>query len=168
MFYALVHYPAVDKVSINQLRKKYDPQVDVIEPHITIVFPVPESVGEQHLVLHIENVLLEWKPFTIHLKGLQQSWDNHLFLLIQEGKADVIRLHDELYTGVLAEYYRDDLPFAPHITLGSFAEGGHPWLQALEEAERAGLDYQSVVDRLHLVKVNRGRSQIIWSKEFLL
>ena len=90
MFYALVHNPAVDAVSIKQLRKKYDPQVELIEPHITIVFPVPESIGEQSLISHIQNVLLAWRPFNIHQNGLQLSWDNYLFLLVQEGKSDVI------------------------------------------------------------------------------
>ncbi len=168
MFYAFVHYPAVDTICINQLRRKYDPQVDLIDPHITIVFPVPESVGEQSLVLHIQKTLREWKPFTIHLQGVQPSWDHYLFLLIQEGNADVIRLHDELYTTLLAGYDRDDLPFVPHVTLGSFTEGRQRCLQALEQAEQMELDYQSVVDRLHLVKINNDRSQIIWSKEFLL
>ena len=168
MFYALVHYPAIDTDVIHQLRKKYDPQVDLIEPHLTIVFPLPESVGEQKLVSHLEQALLAWKPFTIRLKGLQRSWDNCLFLLIEEGKLDVIRLHDELYTGVLAAYYRDDLPFVPHLTLGSFAEDERRCLQALEEVERLGLDYRSVVKRLDLVKINRDRTQITWSKEFKL
>jgi hypothetical protein len=44
MLYALVHYPTVDVGSINQLRKKYDPQIDLIEPHLTLVFPVPASI----------------------------------------------------------------------------------------------------------------------------
>jgi 2'-5' RNA ligase len=168
MLYALIHYPAVDIVSINQLRRKYDPQVDLIEPHITIVFPVPGSVGEPRLVSHMEQVLRAWKPFPIHLQGLQQSWDNYLFLLIQEGKTDVIRLHDELYTGILAAYRREVVPFVPHVTLGAFPEDEDRCLQALEEAEGLKLDYQSIVDRLHLVKIHSNRSQIIRSQEFLL
>jgi 2'-5' RNA ligase len=168
MFYALVHYPEANTVSINQLRRGYDPQIDLIDPHITLVFPVHEAIGELLLVSHIEKILRGWKPFPIHLQGLQRSWDNYLFLLIQEGKMEVIRLHDELYTGILAKHLRDALPFVPHMTLGSFAEDEDRYLQALEEAERMQLDYQSIVDRLHLLKVNRNRSQIVWSKEFLL
>jgi 2'-5' RNA ligase len=101
-----------------------------------------------------------------------QSWssitsDNSLFLLVQEGNSEIIRLHDELYTGVLAEFHRDDLPFVPHITLGSFGEEEH-CRHALHEAEQLGFEYMSLLDRVHLVKVNAERSQIIWSKEFLL
>ena len=79
-----------------------------------------------------------------------------------------MRLHDELYTGVLAEYLRDELPFVPHVTLGSFGEDAGRCWQALAEAEQWELDYLSIVDRLDLVKINRERTQITWSREFKL
>jgi 2'-5' RNA ligase len=110
----------------------------------------------------------EWKPFAIRLDGVQQSRDHYIFLLVQEGKADLIRMHGELYTGVLEAYHQEDLLFVPHITLGSFTESGRRCLQAFEEAERLGLDYQTVVDRLHLVKINSDQSRIVWTREFLL
>jgi 2'-5' RNA ligase len=166
-FFALVYYPAVDAVSIQQLRKKYDPQVQLIQPDITIVFPVPESIGEQHLIAHIQDVLLAWRPFTIRLKGLRLSWDNYLFLLVHEGKSNLIRLHAQMYVGLLAEYHHDEVSFVPHVTLGFFSEDDRRQA-ALAEAERLNLDYRSILDRLFLVKVNSDRTQVILSKEFLL
>jgi 2'-5' RNA ligase len=168
MIYSLVHYPNVDTTRINQLRKKYDPQVSLIEPHITIVFPVPESAGEQPLVSHIEGVLHGWKPFSIRLKGLLQSRDNCLFLLLAEGSPDIVRLHAELYTELLAPCLREDIPFIPHVTLGAFGENAVLCERALSETEGLKLDYVSDLDRLCLVKVNDDRSQIVWSKQFLL
>lgn len=168
MVFALVHYPAIDAVRIERLRKKYDPQVQLIAPHITIVFPVPDSIGEQHLVSHIQSVLPGCQPFTIRLKGLQLSSDNYLFLLVDEGKADLIRLHAEMYTGLLAKYRQDAVPYVPHVTLGSGFEDGARRQDALEEAERLNLDQRTVVDRLHLVKVNDERTEITWSTEFFL
>lgn len=88
MIYALVHYPAVDPGRINQLRSKYDPQFHLIAPHITIMFPMPDSIGECGLVSHIESVLRHWESFTICLKGFQQSWDEYLFLLLNSGEND--------------------------------------------------------------------------------
>src|SRR5438477_6506299 len=82
MVYALVHYPAVDTQHLNELRRKYDPQVDLIAPHITLVFPVPTSIGEASLGSHIEHVLRGWQQFPIRLQGLERSWDNYLFLLL--------------------------------------------------------------------------------------
>jgi 2'-5' RNA ligase len=167
MVYALVHYPAVHTHHIDELRRKYDPQADLIPPHITLMFPVQHSIGESSLVSHLEHVLSGSRQFPIRMQGLEQSADHYLFLLLQEGRAEVIHLHDRLYTGMLAPYLRTDLPYVPHVTLGSF-DDAELCSQALREAERAPLHYQCLVDRLHLVKINEDRSRIIWSKEFLL
>jgi 2'-5' RNA ligase len=168
MIYALVHYPSVESPRINQVREKYDPQVDLIAPHITLMFPVPESVGEDILVRHLERVLCNWQPFLIHLQGVQISLDDHLFLMLQEGNANVIRLHDEIYTGILVEYRREDIPFIPHVTLGVFEENSSNHERVLEEAKQLGIDQSCMLDKLHLVKVNDDRSRIVWNKEFSL
>jgi 2'-5' RNA ligase len=167
MLYALVHYPAVELGLINRLRSKYDPQFRLIAPHVTIMFPTPDSIGERSLVSHIESVLHRWESFPIRLKGLQRSWDEYLFLLLNKGKEDVIRLHDEIYTGLLSEYRDEAPPFIPHVTLGVFTGKNEEYAQALKEAERSNLDYECMLDRLHLIKVNDERSQIVWSKELL-
>src|SRR5215216_6150529 len=111
MIYALVHYPNVDTRRITQLRKKYDPQVDLIGPHITLMFPVPAAIGEANLVAHLGRVLRGRRPFPIHLQGCQRSWDDYLFLMVQEGSAEIIGLHSEIHTGVLAGYRKEDRPF---------------------------------------------------------
>jgi 2'-5' RNA ligase len=167
MVFALVHYPAVDTHLIDALRRKYDPQAGLIAPHITLMFPVPSSIGESTLVSHLELLLRDCLPFPIHLAGLEQSADYYLFLVLQQGSAEVIHLHDRIYTGILAPYLRTDLPYVPHVTLGSFGDA-EPCSQALGEAGHLPLHYQSVVDRFHLVKINDNRSRIVWSKEFLL
>lgn len=181
--YALVHYPNIDTRLINEFRGKYDPHFDLIEPHVTLVFLVPESIGEANLVGHIEEVLRQWQPFSIHLQGLQKAWDPWLFLILAEGNDSVIRLHRELYTGPLASYRREDLEFVPHLGLGLFAQrdAGYDirdpqevpldvekYSQALSEAQQLGLDFRCIVDRLHLVKLSADISRIVWSKEFPL
>lgn len=57
MIYALVHYPNIDAQRVNQLRMKYDPQFELIGPHITLMFPVPDSIDEDGLVSHLESIL---------------------------------------------------------------------------------------------------------------
>jgi len=167
MLYALVHYPAVDLRLIDGLRSKYDPQFHLIAPHITIMFPALDSIGERSLVAHIESVLHHWESFPIRLKGLQKSWDEYLFLLLNKGDEDVIRLHNEIYTGLLSEYRDEARPFIPHLTLGVFRGKNEEYSQALKEAEQLKLDYECMLDRLHLIKINDDRSQIVRSKEFL-
>ena len=168
MVYALVHYPNVDTRRISLFRKKYDPQAGLIEPHITLMFPVPELVGEDNLVHHLQNVLSNRRPFPIHLQGLQKSWDDYLFLMVQEGCGDIIDLHGRIYTGLLADYRKEDTPFVPHLTLGVFAKNADEYAEALEEAKRLDLDYRCVLDKVHLVKVNDDRTRIVWSREFSL
>jgi 2'-5' RNA ligase len=89
MYYGLVHFPKIDIKHIDLLRKKYDPTVDLIQPHITIMFPVPDEVGEAALVQHIERVLKPWKPIPIRTRGFHKSWDHWLFLTLEEGNPDV-------------------------------------------------------------------------------
>jgi 2'-5' RNA ligase len=168
MSYALVHFPTVDATQIDELRRKHDPQVDLIAPHITIMFPVPDSLGKPRLVSHIVNVLRGCKQFSVSLQGLEQSWDNCLFLVLQEGRAEVIRLHDYLYTGMLAPFLRRDIPYVPHVTLGAFADDTKRCSDALRDSTRLRLKYQCVVDRLHLVRIDNDWSCITREREFLL
>jgi 2'-5' RNA ligase len=168
LIFAVVHYPNLDIQRINQFRRRYDPQVDLIEPHITLMFPVPESIGETNLVNHLETILRGRQAFPIHLQGLQRSGDNYLFLMIQEGKADIIGLHDEIYTCVLANYRKEELPYLPHLTLGVFANDAGEYTEALAAAQRLDFDYRSVLDKLHLLRINDDLTRIVWSKEFSL
>jgi hypothetical protein len=60
MSYALVHYPEINTKRIDLLRRRFDPQADLIAPHITLIFPLPETVGEPALGAHIAGVLRKW------------------------------------------------------------------------------------------------------------
>jgi 2'-5' RNA ligase len=168
MLYAVVHYPDIDTHRINRFRKKYDPQFHLIGPHITLVFPFPAFISETDLTHHVESVLKNSAPFPIRLQGLQKSRDDYLFLLIREGNTGIKNLHTELYTGILAAYKREDLPYFPHLTLGSFSGVAVTDLDALEEAEQMEMDFHCRLDRLHIVKIDSEKTQIVWSRECLL
>jgi len=168
MTYALVHYPDIDIPSIEQFRNKYDPQVDLIAPHITLMFPLSDSIGENDLVRHLESVLAGWQPFSIHLQGIQVSSDGYLFLTIQDGYAKLVRLHDQIYTGILAGYLKKDLPYIPHLTLGVLDKDSNKNASVLREARQLEIDHPCVLNKLHIIKVNNVRSKIVWYKEFPL
>ena len=164
--YALVHYPKIDTEQINNFRRIYDPQFNLVGPHITIVFPIRDQIGKDRLTRHIASTLGNHTAFPIRLNGLQVSGDNRLFLLVEEGKTEAIRLHNALYTGPLTDYRLRQMPFLPHLTLGQVSVDKCD--KALHEAEQLQLDYECVLDRLHLIEVNDQRTQILWSKEFFL
>src|SRR5439155_21698747 len=107
---------------------------ELLHPHITVMFPVPESNGEDKLVDQLGNVLRNTRSFTIQLQGLAKSPDDYLFLLVKEGKDAIVDLHTQIYTGVLGHLRRTDLPYVPHVTLGVFRDNGNEYGRALPEA----------------------------------
>jgi len=168
MLYAVVHYPNTDTREINQLRKKYDPQFHLIEPHLTLVFPFPAFLSDTTLIDHVESVIKDLRPFPIHLQGLHRSLDDYLFLLVNEGSANLSALRAALYTGLLQPYGRADLEYLPHLTLGSFPGAPNICEQALEDADRLELNLRSQFDRIHIVKLDDEKTRIVWSKECFL
>ena len=168
MHYALVFYPTVDRVLIDDIRRRHDPTVDVIEPHVTVLFPVPDRIGEEDLVAHIDGALRGHTPFEVRLGGFHRSPDHWLLLILQKGNRAAKKLYSALYTGLLAEFRRDDLEFIPHLGLGLFLKKGatYNWneprtsdidLESCQtvqrEVEARGAGWNSVVDTLHLVGI---------------
>jgi len=183
MYYALAYFPNIDTSLIDQFRRKYDPTVDLVEPHITILFPVPDIVGVESIIEHIKHVLATWSPFQIHIHGFHKSWDHCLFLTLEEGQNNIIKLNREIYTGILAQYRRTDIKYIPHISLGLFVKNVAEYnlkdpkqLEldkvkyevALKEARALGLDFKCTLDKLHFVSITNDFSHIEKGQEFLL
>ena len=182
MVYALVHFPAIDTTRIEAFASRYNPW-PMMRPHVTLIYPLPAEVGEAALVAHIEAVLRAWQPFPIHIAGFHLSWDYWLFLTLQAGREDMVRLHDALYDGPPAPYRLPDIEYVPHISLGFFASQAQTYdpfapqkltldtaryEAALREAEALNLDYHTVVDRLTLVTLTRDLARIEPAREFPL
>jgi 2'-5' RNA ligase len=184
MLYALVFRPKIDVSKIDGFRRKYDPHVDLIEPHITLVFPIGDkNIDKSTLEKHFMDALKDVKPFKIHLQGLDKSWDHWLNLILKEGNDEVIALHDKLYTGVLVPFFRKDLGYIPHIGIGLFVaeNSGYkvtdPTLQvldenkyktALQEAELLNLDYWVELDNLELITLDDNATNILDNVKFAL
>jgi 2'-5' RNA ligase len=174
MYYALGFYPRLSTElaeAIGAIRRAYDPTVRFVKPHITVLFPVPEIVGEGRLVSHIGNVLSDWSPFDIQLGGFHKSHDHWLFLTLEAGGGHVKSLYQSLYTGILAEYRRDDIEFVPHLGLGLFVKEGttYNWdspqesdfdraryEEALRLVRELPLPARVSVETLHLMKIPDG------------
>jgi hypothetical protein len=136
---------------------------------MTLVFAVPAEVGRAPLAGHVRSVASRTEPFRIKLKGLEKSWDHWLLLVLEEGRAETIALHDALYTGPLSAYLRDDIEFVPHVSLVFFglSEGYDPlhptepeldrrgYQKALREAERLRLEYVVTLSELILTGFDR-------------
>ncbi|MDX1670812.1 MAG: 2'-5' RNA ligase family protein [Balneolaceae bacterium] len=174
MYYALVHFPDIEIGPIQRFRKKYDPSFNLVEPHITVVFPVPDQVGRPVLERHIKLVLDDWQPFDIEISGTRRSWDHWLLLTLKGGNENVIQLNRDLYTGILAPFRRDDLGFIPHLGVGLFVKDGdynfkdpkaldldrNAFDKARKEAEALDMPYHSAFNRLDLLELNNEMSDL--------
>ena len=184
MLYALVFRPKIDTSKINSFRLKYDPHFNLIEPHITIVFPISDkNIDKKILIKHIEKILNKEKSFKIHLQGLEKSWDHWLNLILKEGNNQIISLHDQLYTGILTPFFRKDINYIPHIGLGLFTSKNsdyqvtNPIPQvidsdnykiALSYAETLNFDYQTILDNLELITLDDTAAKIVDHQQFIL
>ncbi|HSW87977.1 MAG TPA: 2'-5' RNA ligase family protein [Candidatus Saccharimonadales bacterium] len=154
--YALVFFPESIPEEIQTFRKKYDPQWKVIQPHITIVFPFL-GIPEASIITHTSSIVKNIKPFEIRLKKFMKSFDHCLFLLVQEGKENIYALHEQLYTGILTSYLKDDIPFIPHMTIGYFGTTDDQlkkelYEKALAEAITTNFELSSSFNTLSLIK----------------
>ena len=122
MFYAVIHRPEIDTKKIEEVRSTYDPYFKLIDAHITLVFPFDAAGIEMtQLNVHVQNIANQTKQFRVQLNTLELAWDQWLFLTTTKGKVRLCAIHDELYTGVLKGFLRDDIKYIPHIGLGHFA-----------------------------------------------
>jgi hypothetical protein len=168
MYFALVYYPKIEQKEFHLLRNKYEPYANLLPEHLAFLKPVPGSVGEENLKRHIKSILIKWEPFNVHFYGLEKSWDHWLLLVLKEGNQKAIKLHDELYSGILSPYLRKDLPYTPHVGLGLFSKENYDvsnptaqlsldeekYQSARAEFKNLGLDFWRTIDHLTLVKIN--------------
>jgi len=164
MYYALVHYLKEYPKEIEQFRKKYDPRFSMVKPHITLVFPIDTPLDQIALMTHIQKMCGHFKPFPVTISGILRSWDDLVFLTADQGKDQLIGLHDDLYTGILSPFLSTTIDFIPHITMGKIEPGND---HILEEAENLNINFTFTLDMLTLI--NRTTiSELSWSKDFEL
>jgi 2'-5' RNA ligase superfamily len=124
----VVSYPIISPSHfawIQDLRKQYDEiNFKVISPHFTLVFPV-SNIKEEAFVQHVRQSMKSIQSFEFVIRCATIFNDafrryTHLFLVPDEGYSHIIKLHDQLYTGVLAKELRLDIAFIPHIGIANF------------------------------------------------
>ena len=180
MLYAIVAYPKVDFGKINDFRKKYDPHFSLIKPHITVAFPFQDTIPEGEIIKHIESRVEEIRSFQITISSYDKFFDHWLYLIISNGKQEVTKLHDVLYTDILEKYLRKDLPFIQHITIGLFSKkylnsvsidknaqlDEEKYKKALRELKDINLNINADVEKVTLVKLNEDFTYLTDIKDF--
>jgi 2'-5' RNA ligase len=175
--------PWLPEEPIASFRRAHDPTVDIVGSHLTLVFPVPVSVGRDVFREHVHEVVSRTPPFDIRLRGLEKSWDHWLFLLVAEGREEVIALHDALYTGILRPYLWTERPYVPHVGLGLFVDERDAddllelrqrrldparFEKALREARNLELDYVGRVDSVDVSGLDEDLTHVTQLEEISL
>lgn len=136
MAYLALAYPDIGQSDydwIQRIRKKHDKRYfDVVEPHFTLVFS-SDKLSLEDLTQHVKEKVVEFRVFDIRLDSARVVEDDskeffHEFLIPSKGFDEINMIHNELYTGLLESELRHDIPFIPHIGIGSSED--------LKEAER--------------------------------
>lgn len=108
---------------INDIREKYDPLVDLVLPHITLVFPFGSELTNEEISLYLKDSLRDIHPFRIELEGFskqEEKTEKYLFLNVVQGVDVIKNIHDILYKDKLKQFnIRHN--YVPHMTIGKLS-----------------------------------------------
>lgn len=163
---AIVAYPILDHADrewIESIRTRHDPQALRIDAHFTLVFPT--DVPREPLVSHTSAAVSLAGPIPFAVRRATAARDTvgtgaHVFLVPDEGRDELVRLHDRLYQGMLRPHLREDIPFVPHITVAAHADV--QWCEGLaQDVNDADRTVRGELRSLELVDVGTARVRSI-------
>ena len=129
MLYTLA-YPLVSPESasfMEAFRREHDlPYRHVVAEHFTMVFGC-RALPDGAYTEHVAEVARRSNPIPFSCRYAMLGADDedeiaYVFLVPDEGYSEVSRLHDHLYTGILEPFLRLDIPYVPHITIGTLED----------------------------------------------
>ena len=159
MSLVVLAYPQLEKKDyewIQSFRAKHDERYfKVVEPHFTVVFPVP-SVDEKTLIHHVEKAAKRFNQFYFVLRCAQivkSSFINYtdVFLIPEEGYRIFVKIHDAMYTGILERELRLDIPFIPHMGVGNNSDAYKSKTYA-DELNKKNIEIVGSIDSLDIVR----------------
>jgi 2'-5' RNA ligase len=130
MAFLVIAYPDINQIDfdwIQSIRKDYDPKYfNVVNPHVTLVFSTNKLSLEDFTRL-IQNKLSSINSFEIIFDSMKLVEDDskeffHVFLVPSKGYNEINKIHDVLYEDDLASELRLDIPFIPHLGIGTGKE----------------------------------------------
>lgn len=168
MSIALVAYPNMASEHyqwIDSIRSRYpELQHEALDPHFTFVFPAPNRLNYEAFSRHVEQVTQQVHAIPFALRCAipmpdMLSKNTHLFLIPDEGMSTMVKLHSALYTNLLADYRRLDIPFVPHITIG-YSENAALCKEIANSINRQAIGLSGLVDMLVFLEKKENK----WSR----
>ncbi len=128
--------------------------------HVTFVFPT-EGIEPNNLIDHVQGVCKTYTALPlifrccIPVKDVSSIY-TYVFLIPDEGFSAVVRLHDQLYSGLLLQHLRLDIPFIPHMTIG-FAEDPNLSKAVADYANSKPFQIRGSIQTLEVVSKDKDR-----------
>lgn len=147
-------FPKFDNMDIiNKVRNKYYRLANLINPHITLVFPFKDEISNDELITKLSSLLKDYSPFKVTLKGVSLSDDNYILLNCIEGNKEILKLHDAIYEKVLPNHYKKSIPYIPHITLCQ--------ANNLKDFSDFNYEFSTIINEISLELIDENEDSII-------
>lgn len=152
----------IERGRIEAIRRRHDPHHGVIGAHVTLVFPF-ETPDARTAAAHLAGIAARQGAIALRLSAYLAVRDfgdrqSQVFLVPDQGRAEVEDLHDAHYTGPLASRLRTDIPFIPHVTVA--AREHHDEAEDLvRELGQVGIAAR--LSRLELIDFDGGKATVL-------
>ncbi|MBK9323728.1 MAG: 2'-5' RNA ligase family protein [Bdellovibrionaceae bacterium] len=144
---------------VSDFRREHDEKSHLVPPHITLVFPT-DALSSSEMQKEVESLVGNYQKFKVRFRSaimMPEKLGNlvvsYIFLVPDEGFGDVIRLNSLLYSNKLSKEHRLDIPFVPHMTIGSNLD----LLTAkrlVDELNSRKIELEFLVDMLSVVEID--------------
>lgn len=124
-----IAYPVISKKDaefIRAFRARHDQlRAQMIQPHFTLVFgcvkvPSADFIAHSGRIAGHASAIRFCCRYAM-VSGSDKEEAAQVHLVPEEGYSAISRLHDKLYTGPLAAELALNIPYVPHITIGSLS-----------------------------------------------
>jgi 2'-5' RNA ligase len=117
----------------------------------------PFSCEAAALLAHVKRQAAALSSFPVTLARVVAQRDevaggNHVFLVPSEGTDQVKQIHDALYTSTFRAHLREDIPYHPHVTVGSCATFEECASMA-EALNRSPISLRARIDAIDVISV---------------
>jgi hypothetical protein len=151
-------YPRVapaDFAWLQAIRAQHDERYfSFVAPHVTLVFPVNGlewGVFSKHVRQRVAGVPpINFVARCVLVVADDARQFSHVFLVPDEGFSEIVKLHDRLYTGLLAPELRLDITFIPHIGVGNYRDA-RACQELAHELNAQDFTLKGVIDTLDVV-----------------
>lgn len=167
---AVVCFPIIspqDAAWIDTVRTKYPKlRYSDIPPHFTFVFPT-HAIDHQKMVWHTQEICQSMRQISFVIRCCITVQDDtavvrrpYIVLVPDEGFSQIVKLHDRLYTGVLQPDLRLDIPYIPHITLGSTADPQYA-KDVIDELNAIPFEIRGTIGALSVLDVSHSHYEVL-------